>query len=258
MSSVGAGCGVGMRRGGKVWTPNDLSTLPRLWWEADQGITENPAGSVEFWDNIGSAGGQVRQTTVSNRPTVTTLNGKPSVRFVTPPVTTSLNSFSPLVKSNYRFLHDGTGQTTVAVLNLVASADLRGFFCTTTAGSLTVGFAFMDGNNRLRFYLHNGTQTIASGPYGVLTPGTTHIVSFRYSESESPKWDIWVDEAQVGSGNTLAAPNTGDSTGLIRVGNISPASNGINGHLPLVCAVPAFLGTEEFAKLRAYARSRFG
>lgn len=65
-----------------LWTPADLATAPRYWFDAADAdtITLN-GGDVSAWGNKGSVGGSIQQTNPSEQPTLVTngIGGLPSL-----------------------------------------------------------------------------------------------------------------------------------------------------------------------------------
>lgn len=126
--------------------------------------------------------------------------------------------------ADWKFLHDGTSMSVLAVTHCPATTGARVLLDTCNASSVNIG---------LSMFFNNTTDTIAcqvaagGGVTAVLASGAeadaaSHITAFTYAESFAPtEYDLRIDKASAASGNSSAAPSVSNPTGTLTLGRTS-------------------------------------
>lgn len=126
--------------------------------------------------------------------------------------------------SDWTTIHDGTGGSYAHIFHSTKSAagnQVLGDNNNLNANSVGHHCYYQGNNQRLIAVAKNGsvsTFSLVSGN-GTVTVDATHLAVVRYEEGRTPnEWDVRVDGAELGSGDSAAAPSASDAAFALALG----------------------------------------
>lgn len=119
----------------------------------------------------------------------------------------------------FKFLHDGTGGSLIAVCSSAGVGNQTMWGNVTSVAQVGVFLARIDVSQRIQYAVGNGVSAVVSiAPAGSVWPAATPVVvagSYRNLATASDG-EVYVNGAEIASQLTAAAPSAADATGNLR------------------------------------------
>lgn len=273
--------GLGLDRVGgtfipSVVTPATLFSSDDFFWinTARSPVTLDGNGNVELIENLGNFGGDMQQTSASNRPGygITTLNGKDVIDL------DGVSEFleSTLPKGDWSFLHDGTPYTVLSVFkpgNMADPDDYYVLLATSSNNSSVIGSILsyddrdsLGFNNILRSVVFKGSSANA---VVVNNTDNDYFVSNDWHHSElladpsnstaADRSIITADDQGEEKNNTQTnSPVTGDPEHTLRLGIAGSAGYFTGQFAEAVIVKGRMITDQELSKWNTYVQSEWG
>ena len=243
-----------------------LSSSPGVASYAGDGTSNARAYFVEAeqdrvgqWTDRSGAGNHVVQATVANQPRwiQSALNGRPGLVF--DGVDDRLDATTV---ANWKFLHDGTRCTVVAVLKPTLAASV-GALLTTGGRSAPITGWLLDyhgASQRLELYISNGAAAIVSTTASASSTlrGVPHVISYRYLEGGGTDYDVRSDGVSVLSGSTTGAPSSGNPTVPLRLMSRDNAAYFCPGDVYEIAAYTRYLDDATLSSITQHLGGKWG
>jgi hypothetical protein len=217
------------------------------------GVTGKVAAFIDFLDPTHT----VAQGTSANQVPAPLadagLNGQRSATWSATQFYTSTRA-----ASSWRYTHDGTGCTVFSVFVPTSLASTSALV-STKSGAAT-GFVFyVSTSPSYSLNVFNTTNTVISPAGGTPVVGTPAILSFTYSETDSPsKYFLRRGNTQLAAGNSSFTPASGDPTSTLILG--ATPGGGSPGRYRWACTfmVPRVITAAERATVHTYIQNKYG
>lgn len=245
-------------------TPEAPETITGLhsWWRGDYGITLT-GGAISSWaDKV--SGRTLSQSTAANRPveyTSTPLGSQNTAYF------DGVNDhlISDDAASTWKFMHDGTGYTSIVIWDQWGTAatyipliSTSATFPATTQIGTTNAPLYGVGTGYQIYLMGNGSGRVFNQQVSGLTVGTgAHWSQCFYTEGASPEGGTYLDNVLRASGASLLAPSASNPDITLRVGgNVSS----IYGQCAIaeILLYTKTLSAGDISSLATYFNTRYG
>lgn len=232
------------RRGGVVlpWTPAAFGANLKVWVRGDDAGRSLNTGTnpyqIASYPDRGSVGGVMQQATAADQPLLSTVGGR----------TASYADDACVLQSdqaatNFKFLHDGTGCTIMALVEVTGvigtaiatcTSAGTGIYAQSTASTVTV-----DVRNA-------GASAVAASASASLG---LHVVTFTMS---SGSYSLQVDDGTPSTGTPGTLSSADPTTALLQYAQTAAKGSPFTGALPEFFAVNRVLTAPEIAQAKAY------
>lgn len=240
------------------------------WYRGDvTGVVVTGSGVSQWTDQSGN-GRHVLQGTDAARPPFTASDARFGNRgSVNPDGAVTNPDFlkASVASSNFKFLHDGTGGSVLAVVyTLAGTTNSRVIIDTCNASGSNVGFSMFragtnDSNGTLTAVVAagGGTNAIAhTTAAGTFNPGVAYVLCWTYAEGRAgTEWELRLNRNATASGNSTAAPNTGNPLDTLCVGRLTTSTLNWRGAFAELALINRALTTDEMKSFEAYALSYY-
>jgi hypothetical protein len=265
---LNAGIVAASANGDPILTTANLHT----YYNANFGVFQSNGGAasatsdpVGYWESQGSAGFDAEQATSTARPTLTTLNSKPSLSF------DGGDFFTAGSVGDWNFLHNTTGFTAVIVFAKTASNPGTAQIMIDTNGtsSANVGCtifyddrSIVPADDRLRVLIGRG---VSSEPVhdrqsanGVISGIGPHLIVVRFDGVST--LNARVDGVQVinFTTNNFGTPSSSNSTFTLNLGRTGGNLFYLSGQMPLVALFDDDLSLTDVQAIEAYWKAEYG
>lgn len=159
--------------------------------------------------------------------------------------------------SAFRYLHDGTGCTMIAVCTVSDLSATRALLATRgTSAATGIRWGFVS-TPAYSFVALNGATNVVTAQTGTPVVNTNYIYRASYVESGSPEYVLATGNSTITSGSSASAPAAGDPTATLRLGANTDAAQPHRGKLCALLLAPKVLSAGELATVHSYFLAKY-